>query len=328
MDIDVNDIYTELDRNPAKTMGEAIFGNGGKFADEDGFDPNAMNGGIRDDVDGLESPKYNENNYDSELFNEDDADVDYNSDITDLTTDYDNEDGASLDADFYNFDGERVEKEVVETAVRSFRDMDARNEQLQQHIEELHATQEGLDEFYGIASLQLDEDMFAYQNALDSGRLTPVQYQEYSLALKQLERNKQVLTNKYHENLKRNEEDTARAQRIAFKDTVTTLKYQHKWQDSDFNDVTNFVTENGIKLKLGDISPALFIALRKSILFDRKANETKKQTESRVQKAMTGRPVRETKVPNRDGSDKRAAALRAAKEDKLSQKDMFQFLTD
>lgn len=339
MDIDVNDLYTAM-YDPVDEIGAAIFGKdgSGRFSDEEGYVPPSTNGGIRDDIDGLDMPLYFDEDSGEErvtefedLSNEWDKIEDDNADVSDLTKNYgDSEDGVQeFNGDFLKIGENQFEREVVENAVMAYSDMEARQNQLLEHIDGLDKTQADLDEFYGIAVLDMDENIFAYQQALDSGRLSPTQYQEYSLALKQLERNKAVITDKYKANLRNIEADKARAEKIAFKDTVNTLKFKHKWQDKDFNDAMGYINSNGIRVKMADVSPELFMTIRKAMMFDRKDGEYKKEAQTRVQKAVSGKPVRETKVPSRNyESDLRAKAARALAEGRLDQEDMFKFLVD
>ncbi|MFS3743123.1 hypothetical protein ACK6T8_25180, partial [Klebsiella pneumoniae] len=51
-EIDVNDIVPLLD--PATEIGDEIFRGNGMFADEEGYKAPSQNGGIYDDIDGLE----------------------------------------------------------------------------------------------------------------------------------------------------------------------------------------------------------------------------------------------------------------------------------
>ncbi len=331
-EIDVNDIVSLLD--PATEIGNEIFSGNGMFADEEGYKAPSQNGGIYDDIDGLEMPPYfdeDSGETKSTEFEDLREDWDVNDNVDDLTANYeDNEDGATnLDSDFYKIGEERVEREKLERAYKALSDLEARESMLQDHVHELGETQAELDKFHDLAVLQLDEDIYAYRTALESGRLNPTDYQEYSLALKQLERNKSVIENKYQENTKRLEADKHRADKIRFRDTVNILKHKQGWIDNDFNEVVQLVNENGIKLKLGDMSPALFIALRKAILFDKNSNNNKQKHETRVQKAVAGKAVRETKVPvaNRD-SERKSKAQRAIAEGKMGYRDMFEFIED
>ncbi|GKJ85670.1 TPA: hypothetical protein ACN7B3_005232 [Klebsiella pneumoniae] len=328
-EIDVNDIVPLLD--PATEIGDEIFRGNGMFADEEGYKAPSQNGGIYDDIDGLEMPEY---------FDEDTGETksteledlsnewDENDNVEDLTANYE-DDADNLDSAFYKIGEERVEREKLEVAYKAFSDMEARQTMLQDHVHELGETQAELDKFHDLAVLQLDEDIYSYRTALESGRLNPTDYQEYSMALKQLERNKSVIENKYQENTKRLEADKARAEKIRFRDTVMTLKHKQGWTDSDFNEVTQFVNNSGINLKISDISPVLFTALRKAVLFDKNTTANKQKHETRVQKAVAGKPVRETKtpVPNTDAKRK-ANALRAISNGDMSFKDAFKYIED
>lgn len=328
-EIDVNDIVSLLD--PATEIGNEIFSGNGMFADEEGYKAPSQNGGIYDDIDGLEMPEYFDE-YTGETKSTEMEDLsdewDVNDNVEDLTANY--EDNAdTLDSSFYNIGDERVEREKLEIAYKAYSDMEARQTMLQDHVHELGTTQAELDKFHDLAVLQLDEDIYSYRTALESGRLNPTDYQEYSIALKQLERNKSVIENKYQENTKRLEADKARAEKIRFRDTVMTLKHKQGWTDSDFNEVTQFVNNSGINLKLGDMSPVLFTALRKAVLFDKNTTTNKQKHETRVQKAVSGKAVRETKAPVANNDAKRKAnALRAIHNGDMPFKDAFQFIED
>lgn len=324
----MNDFEISTDEiwNAINSEGSASF--------SDDVKPNKADGGVVYDADDLSLPDFY--NDDGELVTPDfdqivDEEWDVNEDVSDLNKDWNEEDNAaSLDASFYNIGEERVERETIERAYRAYSDFNARSAQLEEHIVELQETQRGLDEFHDIAVLQIDEDIAAYTNALESGRLNPSQFQEYSIAVKQLKQNKNVIQNKYNENLQRIEADKVRAEKLAFKDTVITLKHQKGWTNDDFNDVVKFVNDNGIKVNLRDMTPSLFIALQKSIRYDRSQSQSKEKLETKVQKAVAGKPVREGKRVDTASINeaKRAAAKRAAEAGTLPTSNMFEFLVD
>ncbi|SXD86828.1 hypothetical protein [Klebsiella quasivariicola] len=319
IEMDVNDLWTQMQDE-------------GGFADD--VTPEKSNGGIRDDADDLEMPAYDH-------FNED-GDFEGNSPIELIDDEYSNEnasdlinsieqgDAAELSADFYQIGDERIDRETVERSVRAYNDFNQREAMITSHMEELQETQQKLNEMHDIAHLQIDEDIYAYRSALESGNLDPATYKEYSITLKQLLRNKDIIQAKYDENYKRLEADKARAAKIAFRDTVIELKHKQGWKDNDFNDVVNFVSTNSIPLTIDKMSPSLFIALQKAIKYDRSQNTTKEKLETRTQKAIAGKPTRSGRtVETADAQKaKRAAVERKVAAGLAKQDDIYDFLID
>lgn len=320
IEMDVNDLWNAMQDE-------------GGFADD--VAPEKSNGGVRDDTDGLEMPTYNQydenDNYigtgEIEFNDLDDFDAD---NASDLVNGIEQGEAAELSADYYQIGDERIDRETVERSVRAYNDFNQREAMITSHMEELQETQQKLNEMHDIAHLQIDEDIYAYRSALESGNLDPATYKEYSIALKQLLRNKDVIQAKYDENYKRLEADKARAAKIAFRDTVIELKHKQGWRDSDFNDVVSFVTTNSIPLTIDKMSPSLFIALQKAIKYDRSQSTTKEKIESRTQKAIAGKPTRSGRTIETGDAMK---AKRSAVEKKLAagladKNDMYDFLID
>lgn len=304
---------------------ESIFSGGNTFADEAPIEAPV------DDVSDLNRDVYNEESGSFEGLDYDNITTSPFDDLLSLNDDgeviHEAVEGSELPMNVI-LDGVSYEREAVEKAVRDHSLISNFQNEINVHVNELDAMEENINKMLFIATAEINEYVDYYQNILDNPRSDSNTRMEAYNELKRYETQKQQLESQYQVSAKQLAERKDNAERLKGRAVYSDLTSKG-WKENDFRQVADFMTQNDILIPAGQVNSSLMVALRKAALYDSRQGEAKEAVETSVQRAIAGKPARNSKpVISPENQRMKARASQLANAGELSTQDMFKFLVD
>lgn len=226
-----------------------------------------------------------------------------------------------------SINGVRYEREQVEKALNMHSNLDGFSAAINSTMTELDNYADEVDKFYQIAVGEHNETINYYQSILDNERADAVTRTEAYKEIQKANMNRRLLEEQYS---KVHSESQAKKQRVEKLkgEAVANELLSMGWKQSDFITTTEYMRNCGVIVPYSILSPSIMIALKKAAMFDNKEKANIEKASSSVQRAIAGKPARQSAGITPDDARKKAKAKQLAAKGELSAADMFNYLDD
>lgn len=301
----------------------AMFADG--FADEN-IEPMESRSSVGNDMEGLEFT----NEYDDEgmPFQYDPEAIDDESDNIDDIDDYSSAEGFD-DSKRYSIGDEVYEVAQIEKAVGAYKDIDAFQSRVNEHLTGLQEAEEAFNKLAYLAHGQIDKTIEYYTDVMDNPRTSDSDYREALTQLRNAEAAKKAIEAGYAESQRVSAAKRQEAEGLKAITIRNELVHKHGWKAEDMQAVAEYMGSNGIVVKGDAVNTNLMLALRKAASFDEQRNKAKVDADEKVITALRGKGITKVKVaPEKSNDEAKRRAAAKAQRDELSPADMFDFLSD
>lgn len=298
----------------------------------DGFEgeeiaPLEARSSVGNDMEGLEFTE--EFDDEGNPFHYDAEDSEYDND--DIIDDSDYRDASEFDdSKLYRIGDENFEVSQIEKAVTAYKDIDAFQSRVNEHLTGLQEAEEQFNKLAYLAHGQIDKTIEYYTDIMDNPRTSDADYRIALTELRNAEAAKKAIEAGYAESQRISKAKQQEAEGLKAITIRNELVHKHGWKQEDMQAVAEYMGSNGIVVKGDAVNTNLMLALRKAAAFDAQRNKAKVDADEKVITALRGKGITKVKVaPEKSNDDaaKRKAQAKAQRGE-LSPADMFNFLDD
>lgn len=280
-----------------------------------------------DAIDDLEFPT----EYDEEgnPFQYDPEDSEYDND--DIIDDSDYRDASEFDdSKLYRIGDENFEVGQIEKAVTAYKDIDAFQSRVNEHLTGLQEAEEQFNKLAYLAHGQIDKTIEYYTEIMDNPRTSDSDYRIALTELRNAEAAKKAIEAGYAESQRISKAKQQEAEGLKAITIRNELVHKHGWKQEDMQAVAEYMGSNGIVVKGDAVNTNLMLALRKAASFDAQRNKAKVDADEKVVTALRGKGITKVKVAHEKSIDEAGRRKAEAKyrNGDIKQEELYNFLVD